>query len=92
MKFERIKPGMTLYDVHSYRMGNTTIRSWGVWRVIVESVDAEKRTAVVRWNEVNRPETWTALRVSKLREKEPEMVTGFFGSQRPLRRGEKAKP
>lgn len=48
MKFEKIKPGMTLYDVHSYQMGNTTIRSMGCWEVAVDSVDPAKRTAVVR--------------------------------------------
>ena len=29
MKFEDIKLGITVYDVHSYRMGNTAERSMG---------------------------------------------------------------
>ncbi len=40
MKFEKIKPGMVLLDIHSYRMGNTTMRQLGLWEVMVVSVDA----------------------------------------------------
>lgn len=89
MKFEKIKPGMTLYDVHSYRMGNTTIRTMGCWGVAVDSVDPETRTAMVRWNIVNRPERYSERQLKRLREVEPEMVRGFFGSERLMTRAEK---
>jgi len=50
IKFEKIKPGMELLDVHSVRMGSTTMRELGCWDVRIVSVDAEKRTAMVIWN------------------------------------------
>ncbi len=71
MKFEKIKAGMTLYDVHSYGMGSTTVRSMGCWEVAIDSVNTEKRTAVVRWrcgpkgaslNSVPRSPRWCAAR------------------------------
>jgi hypothetical protein len=57
IKFEKVKAGMTLYDRHSYKMGNTTLRSIGEWTVYVISVDPEKRTAECSWNG-NRAETY----------------------------------
>lgn len=65
IKFDKIKPGMVLLDIHSYRMGNTTMRKLGLWEVQVISVDAEKRTAVCRWNG-NPPETWYERRLTRL--------------------------
>ncbi len=57
IKFDKIKPGMTVYDRHKERMGNTTMRSIGEWPCRVISVDAEKRTAEVSWNG-NPARTW----------------------------------
>lgn len=71
IKFEKIEPGMKLLDVHRTRMGNSTMSEWGLWYVKVISVDREKRTAVVSWNG-NRPETWSASRLSGLYTKEPK--------------------
>lgn len=65
IKFDKIEPGMRLLDIHSYRMGNTTMRRLGLWHVDVISVDKEKRSAVVRWNG-NQPETWYARDLQKL--------------------------
>lgn len=65
IKFEKIQPGMTLYDRHSHRMGNTTLRTIGEWRVKVLEVNAAEREALVSWNG-NRPETWSAERLSRL--------------------------
>jgi hypothetical protein len=50
IKFEKVKPGMTLYDRHRNQCGNTTIRALGEWEVFVESVDTAKGLARVRWN------------------------------------------
>ena len=33
IKFEKIKPGIVLYDVHTYRMG-----SYGEWKVDIKMV------------------------------------------------------
>jgi hypothetical protein len=88
IKFAKIKPGMVLYDVHSYRMGNTTMRSLGCWEVNVKAVD--ERGAVVSWNG-NRDEHWDVRRLERLRAVEPEMERTFFGGQR-LKRRQKPTP
>lgn len=90
MKFEKIKAGDVLYDVHSYRMGNMTIRSVGVWDVRVLTIDATTRSAIVSWNG-NRPETMHERSLVKLRGKRPILIEGFCGSRRLARRGEVAK-
>lgn len=63
IKFEKIKPGMRLMDIHSHAMGNTTIRTLGLWYVDIVSVAAD--TAIVRWNG-NREETWHRVRLERL--------------------------
>jgi hypothetical protein len=68
IKFEKIEPGMVLYDVHSENAGNTTMRRLGKWEVRIISVDKEKRTAMASWNG-NRAELWHASRLEKLRAK-----------------------
>lgn len=57
IKFEKIVPGMILFDIHSHKMGNTNLRELGKWDVKVISIDAEARTVVVSWNG-NRPEVY----------------------------------
>jgi len=91
MKFEQVKAGMTLYDVHRYRMGNTTIRTMGCWPVHVVSVDEKARTARVHWNVTFNPEqTYTERQLKKLRAERPLLVkTGFFGRERLATREEK---
>lgn len=87
MKFEKIKAGMTLYDVHSQKMGNTTMRSVGVWFVQILSVDAEKRCATVIWN-CNPPRVMSERKLSKLREKEPLLIRSSLGRSRLATRAE----
>lgn len=55
MKLSDLTPGMTIYDVHTERAGNTTMRVEGCWEVRVESVhlDASPPYAMLRWNVVN---------------------------------------
>lgn len=55
MKISKLKPGDTLYDVHSYQMGNTVLRSVGVWTVKVLEVDLEGKWFTASWNS-NFPE------------------------------------
>lgn len=87
MKFEKIQPGMVLYDVHSYKMGNTTRSSVGVWEVRVISVDQETRTAMVNWNG-NAPKKYREKQLSKLRDKKPVLIRGAFGNYRRATREE----
>lgn len=48
--FSKLKPNLVLLDIHSQRMGNTTMRRLGCWEVRVISVDAGARTALCSWN------------------------------------------
>ena len=66
MKFEKIEPGMILYDRHRVQAGNTTMRRMSEWGVIVVSVDKTRRCAEVRWNG-NPPRTWYARALEKLK-------------------------
>lgn len=50
MKFESIKAGTTLIDEHRYRVGNAKMKRLGAWPVRIISIDAEERSAIVRWN------------------------------------------
>lgn len=51
IKFEKIKPGMILYDVQRNKRAKIGITGnrWDVEPVYVESICFETRTAVVRW-------------------------------------------
>ena len=88
MTLDKLEPGMVVYDVHSYRMGNTTIRSVGAWEVRIVSVDVERRCVVASWNH-NPPSTYYKSSWSKWRLKKPRLVdTGFCGQKRLAKRGE----
>lgn len=67
MKFEKIQPGMRLYDRHKRRMGNTMLRTLGEWDVRIIEVNAEKRKALVSWNG-NRPEWWWPAQLERLKD------------------------
>lgn len=71
IKFEKIEPGMDLLDVHSVRMGNTTMRELGCWDVRIISVDAENRSAMVSWNG-NPPKRWFEGELRRLYIKPPK--------------------
>jgi len=65
IKFEKLQPGMVLYDRHRERMGNTTMSRMGEWRVRVISIDAERRQAVVSWNG-SPPKVWYERQLCRL--------------------------
>lgn len=50
IKFEKIQPGMTLFERHRERMGNTTMSRLGEWRIRVVSVNLADRTVTASWN------------------------------------------
>lgn len=90
MKFDKLVPGMVLYDVHSYRMGNTTLRSLGTWTVRVKQIDAERRCALVSWNG-NQDQWYGESDFAKLKDKKPILIrTGMGGYRRPTREELKA--
>ena len=63
--FEKLHPGMVLFDIHSYQMGSSRFRRLGKWEVRIITVDIEHRTAMVSWNG-NPPERWHESRLRKL--------------------------
>lgn len=89
MKFEKLRPGATVYDVGRHKMGNTTVSTVAVWNVHVISVDDEKRTAVVSWNG-NPPKTFGERQIRALREREPLLVRAGLGMRLANREEQKA--
>ena len=65
IKFEKLKVGTRYYDRRRTRMGNTTMTRMSEWPVVLESIDAVSRSAMVRWN-YNTPEKWDEYRLRKL--------------------------
>lgn len=55
IKFEKIKPGMVLYDRRRTKMGNTTMKTLSEWPVRILEVDAGARRFLMSWNG-NAPE------------------------------------
>ena len=90
MTFDKLQPGVVVYDVQKHRMGNTTMPTVSVYEVRIISADPEKQTVLASWNN-NRPQTYRFSRWSKWRVKRPVLVTGMFGSKRIAKRGEVAK-
>lgn len=77
---------MTVYDVHKHTLGNTTMKTWGVWPVFIVSTDAERGTVMARWNG-NEERKFFRSGWSKWRLKKPVMIKSGWG-QRPARRDE----
>lgn len=88
MKLEDIKPPMTVYDVHSYTMGNTYLRSLGCWPVRILEVDQRLRIVVASWNG-NPKQSFYERQWKKWRVNKPVLVTVGSGRQRLQTREEK---
>ena len=50
IKIQSLKPGDVLYDVHSERAGNTTMRREGCWECFVRAVDSNGKWVEISWN------------------------------------------
>jgi|GEM_PF-1022030 len=87
MKFEKLKPGMVVYDVGRHKMGNTTMSTVAVWSVRIISVDTEKRRVEASWNG-NRPKVCYEYEAKKWREKEPMLIRSPMGYARLATREE----
>lgn len=93
-QIDALVAGQVLYDVHSYRMGNTTMRSLGVWEVEVVSVERRESDGFVtgatcRWNG-NPPRRYARYDLRKWCVTEPQLVKGFMGATRRMTREERA--
>ena len=71
IKFEKIQPGMTLWDVKR-TSGLDRFRSkYSCWPVYVKVVDSENRRVLISWN--GNQERWSPeCNVTKFRSKRPE--------------------
>lgn len=95
IKFEKVKAGDRLWDYHSERAGNTTMRRWGNWEVEIVSVhpDEEKpylSYAIVRWNG-NREQRYSRRQVERLRAKPGKVkdpVADMFRAAREREKGD----
>lgn len=80
MKLEKLKPGMVVWDCHSHRMGNTTLKSLGTWTVRIISVDLERRFVEASWN--GNPPRKFYRDWSKWRLEKPILVKNSIGQYR----------
>lgn len=88
MTLDKLKPGMTVYEVQRQRMGNTSIRTVVVYDVRIIEIDAERQHVLASWNG-NPVRRYIRRQWSKWRLNEPKLLdTGFCGQQRLARRGE----
>lgn len=87
MKFEKLKPDQVVYEVGRHKMGNTTITTVGVWRVLIISVDTETRSCMASWN-TNQPRRCYEHTIKKWRENEPLLIRSRMGYARLATREE----
>lgn len=87
MKFEKLKPGMIVYDVGRTKMGNTTMTTVSVWTVRIIEVDTEHRRVLASWNG-NKAKHFYERETSKWREKEPMLIRSKIGYYRLATREE----
>lgn len=71
IKFEKIEPGMTLWDVRRTSGLQKFNGKWSCWPVYVKEVDSEKRQVLASWNG-NSARWMTERQVTKFRAKKPE--------------------
>lgn len=86
MKIEKLSPGMVVWDVHKERMGNTTMRSYASWAVLVISIDLNRQTVMASWNG-NPARAYYKNSWSKWRKTEPVWIRSGLG-KRPATRAE----
>jgi len=69
MKIDKLKPGITVYDVHSHKMGNTSMRTMGCWSVRIIETYPDTGTVKASWNsngaQIYRERTWSKWRLAK---------------------------
>lgn len=73
MTLKKLKPGDTVYSIHRYKMGNTTIKTVGYYPVKIVSVDEEKRRVTASQNH-NPPTTFYEKQWSKWHAEKPVFV------------------
>lgn len=79
VRFETVKAGDVLYDVHREKMGHTTMSRLGWWRVVVKSIDHAKGVAWCSWNG-NPPRRYGRRELAKLRRSIPAKLAEQSGT------------
>ncbi len=87
MKFNDIQPGQTVYMTQTYTMGNTSMKSVGVYPVYVKSVDAENEKVLASWNG-NEVRSYYKRDFSKWKKDRPKLIALGHGQHRLAKRGE----
>lgn len=71
IKFEKIKEGMTLYDVRKSHLMERW--KWSIWPVFVKKIDTKRRRILASWN--GNVSTWmTENKITKYRAKKPIQI------------------
>lgn len=89
MTIDKLKPGMTVYELGSHGVGHTTMRSKATWPVKIVSIDPNKRVVVASWNG-NPEKTYSERTWSKWRLERPVLITQGFNQSRLATQTEKA--
>jgi hypothetical protein len=84
----KMKPGQVLYSVSNECMGNTTVPTIRVTRVVVHEVSGSRVLASVNGN---APRQWGRLSTKKWRVSKPYVVGSIMGNRRLATRDEVAK-
>ncbi|CAB5514475.1 hypothetical protein ACOTHJ_15880 [Achromobacter xylosoxidans] len=83
-----LKPGQSLFKLERRRMGNTTLRTTAVMRVLIHEVHEDHVIASVN---SNTPRKYRSSEVSKWKVNKPVMIQFAMGFQRPATRAEIAE-
>lgn len=75
IKFEAVKPGDLLWDVHKQKLGNTTVSRLSCWPVRVLQIDYDNRVASCSWNG-NKPRVYSKAQIERLRRNKPKDLKG----------------
>lgn len=75
-KIEKLKAGDIVYDVGRTKMGNTTMRTVGVWHVYIKEVDLEARAVKASWNG-NAPKTFYRRDIARWRVNKPVLIDDY---------------
>jgi hypothetical protein len=89
MKFEKLQPGITVWDCHSHYAGNTKVKTWGTWPVRIVEIDTDKRKVLASWNN-NETQWYSECRYTKWLKDKPLMVRTVSGYRKATREEIKA--
>lgn len=77
MTFNKLHPGLVVYSVYRYKMGNTNMRTVGVMPVRIVSVNEDKQS--VRASINGNPETtFYSASVAKWKKDKPLLIPSGF--------------